>query len=188
MEERKRGAAPVEGEEMPEPRVDALVDEIKKLQLGRTMIEEKINSVKSLYDSLTRQHDALQIKASQLDELYNLKQEMCHKLHFQCKEFEQESIKLVEENRRVMELLRQYRCEIQEVKLKHRKQRMIFENHLQQLLELHKKLYTFFYPKRLPAEIERARIAKQQLLSAEEHKLDQLRRLEEVWEKANQQD
>ncbi|XP_053718965.1 uncharacterized protein si:ch211-199g17.9 isoform X2 [Synchiropus splendidus] len=122
MEEQKRGAAPVEGEEMPEPRVDALVDELKKLQLGRTMIEDKINSVKSLYDSLTRQHDALQIKASQLDEIYNLKQEMCHKLNFQCKEFEQESIKLVEENRRVMELLRQYRCEIQEVKLKHRKQ------------------------------------------------------------------
>uniref|UniRef100_A0A3P8SZ17 Uncharacterized protein n=1 Tax=Amphiprion percula TaxID=161767 RepID=A0A3P8SZ17_AMPPE len=70
------------------------------------------------------------------------------------------------QNKKSEELLEQHRCEIQELKLKHRKQRMRFENQLHQLIEQHKNLHSVFTPERLPDEIETATNAKGQLLSA----------------------
>uniref|UniRef100_A0A3B5AI20 Uncharacterized protein n=1 Tax=Stegastes partitus TaxID=144197 RepID=A0A3B5AI20_9TELE len=69
------------------------------------------------------------------------------------------------QNKKSEEQLEQYRCEIQELKLKHRKQ-IRFENQLHQLIELHKNLHSVFTPERLPGEIESARNTKSQLLSA----------------------
>uniref|UniRef100_A0A3B4XWQ0 Uncharacterized protein n=1 Tax=Seriola lalandi dorsalis TaxID=1841481 RepID=A0A3B4XWQ0_SERLL len=72
----------------------------------------------------------------------------------------------LKQNEQSEELLEQYRCEIQEFKLKQRKQRMKFENQLHQLIEQHKNLHSMFTPERLPDEIERAENTKCQLLSA----------------------
>uniref|UniRef100_A0A8C2WDR5 Uncharacterized protein n=1 Tax=Cyclopterus lumpus TaxID=8103 RepID=A0A8C2WDR5_CYCLU len=85
----------------------------------------------------------------------------------------------LKQNKRSEELLEQYRCEIQELKLKHRKQRMKFENQLHQLIEQHKNLHSVFTPEMLPDEIESAENITRQLLSAEQMKLAQLHRLYE---------
>uniref|UniRef100_A0A8C7VC02 Synaptonemal complex central element protein 1 n=1 Tax=Oncorhynchus mykiss TaxID=8022 RepID=A0A8C7VC02_ONCMY len=90
-------------------------------------------------------------------------------------------------NRKSEDLIEQYRCQIQETKLKHRKHRMKFENHLQQLIEQHKNLHSVFSPDRLPAEIESVENAKSQLLKAEQLKLSQLCHLEEALDEARRQ-
>ncbi|XP_056438189.1 synaptonemal complex central element protein 1 isoform X1 [Gadus chalcogrammus] len=82
-------------------------------------------------------------------------------------------------NRQSEETLEQYRCQIQELKLKHRKLRMKFENQLNQLIEQHKNLLTIFTPERLPSEIESAQNSKCQLLATEILKVAQLNILEE---------
>ncbi|XP_038843041.1 uncharacterized protein si:ch211-199g17.9 [Salvelinus namaycush] len=87
-------------------------------------------------------------------------------LQFQCEEMEQDSTRQQQLNRKSEDLIEQYRCQIQETKLKHRKHRMKFENQLQQLIEQHKNLHSVFSPDRLPAEIESVENAKSQLLKA----------------------
>lgn len=54
---------------------------------------------------------------------------------------------------------------------------MKFENQLQQLMEQHKNLSTVFTPQRLPAEIQSAEYTTEQLLKAEQQKLEQLTKL-----------
>ncbi|KAK0138593.1 Synaptonemal complex central element protein 1 [Merluccius polli] len=82
-------------------------------------------------------------------------------------------------NKQSEEMLDQYRCQIQELKLKHRKLRMKFENQLHQLIEQHKNLLAIFAPERLPSEIESAENSKSQLVATELLKMAQLRILEE---------
>uniref|UniRef100_A0A8C9TB31 Uncharacterized protein n=1 Tax=Scleropages formosus TaxID=113540 RepID=A0A8C9TB31_SCLFO len=69
-------------------------------------------------------------------------------------------------NSKTKELIQQYTFHIQETKLKHRKLRMKFENQLQQLMDQHKHLASVYSPERLPAEVENAEKANEQLLKA----------------------
>uniref|UniRef100_A0AAQ4PAY6 Uncharacterized protein n=1 Tax=Gasterosteus aculeatus aculeatus TaxID=481459 RepID=A0AAQ4PAY6_GASAC len=85
----------------------------------------------------------------------------------------------LKQNKKIEEQLDKYRCEIQELTLKHRKQRMKFENQLFQLIEQHKNLHSLYTPERLPEEIASAENTKSQLLLAEQMKLAQLHRLNE---------
>uniref|UniRef100_A0A3P9B7L1 Uncharacterized protein n=1 Tax=Maylandia zebra TaxID=106582 RepID=A0A3P9B7L1_9CICH len=90
-------------------------------------------------------------------------------------------------NKKSEELLEQYRYEIQDVKLKHRKLRMRFENQLHQLIDQHKNLHYVFTPERLPDELKSVENTKSQLLAAEKLKLTQLHNLDEELEKMKNQ-
>nr|XP_020462528.1 uncharacterized protein LOC109963931 isoform X2 [Monopterus albus] len=130
----------------------------------------------------------VQTESYQLERIHKEKEELCRKLQFQCEASEQGSTQQVKQNKKYEELLEQYRCEIQEFKLKHRKQRIKFENQLRQLIEQHKNLHSAFTPERLQDEIKCAENIKSQLLSAEQLKLAQLHRLdEELQERKKQQ-
>lgn len=84
-------------------------------------------------------------------------------------------------------LSKQYNCEIEAFKLKHRKLRITFENQLYQLIDQEKDLQLFFIPEKLPAELESAGIRKDQLLTTDEQKLAQLSSLNEEIEKVKAQ-
>ncbi|XP_073319438.1 synaptonemal complex central element protein 1 [Pagrus major] len=154
---------------------------------SKRVLEEEIKEIKSVSDSLQKELATLQNKAYQLEGIHKEKEELCRKLQFQCEESEQDSARLLQQNKKSEELLEQYRCEIQEFKLKHRKQRMKFENQLHQLIEQHKNLQSVFTPKRLPDEIGNAENIKSQLLSAEQMKLAQLHCLHEELEEVKKQ-
>uniref|UniRef100_A0A3B3TWC7 Uncharacterized protein n=1 Tax=Poecilia latipinna TaxID=48699 RepID=A0A3B3TWC7_9TELE len=109
------------------------------------------------------------------------------KLQLQCEDSEQDLNKQLKQNKTNEELLERYRCEIEEVKLKHRKLRLRFENQLLQLIEQHKQLDYAFNPKRLPDELKKAEDIKHQLSSAEQVKLAQLHKLDEELEEAKKQ-
>ncbi|CAK6949442.1 synaptonemal complex central element protein 1 isoform X3 [Scomber scombrus] len=170
-----------------EPKLEQLVGKLVRLQQGKRALGEEIKELKSVSDSLQKELAYLQTEAYQLEGIHKEKEELCRKLQFQCEESEQDSVRQVEQNKKSEELLEQYRCEIQEFKLKHRKLRMKFENQLHQLIEQHKNLQSVFMPQRLPAEIESAENTKRQLLSAEELKLAQLCRLDEELEELKKQ-
>ncbi|KAK7899089.1 hypothetical protein WMY93_019942 [Mugilogobius chulae] len=122
-----------------------------------------------------------------LEKLKKLQQELCKKLQYLCEESEQEFARQLKQNKSTEDLSKQYNCEIQAIKLKHRKLRMKFENHLYQLIEQQKNLYSVFMPDRLPAEIVSAENTKTQLLSAEKLKVTQINSLEEEIEKQKQE-
>ncbi|XP_064876154.1 uncharacterized protein si:ch211-199g17.9 [Oncorhynchus nerka] len=112
---------------------------------GKRAIEEEVKEAQSLRDSLQEELDAPPDQVKCVCVLVHRQQQL---------------------NRKSEDLIEQYRCQIQETKLKHRKHRMKFENQLQQLIEQHKNLHSVFSPDRLPAEIESVENAKSQLLKA----------------------
>ncbi|XP_030268455.1 uncharacterized protein si:ch211-199g17.9 isoform X3 [Sparus aurata] len=151
-----------EDEDMREIKVDQMIGKLRRLQ-------------------------QVQNEACQLEGIHKEKEELCRKLQFQCEESEQDSARLLKQNKKSDELLEQYRCEIQEFKLKHRKQRMKFENQIHQLIEQHRNLHSVFTPEMLPDEIGSAENIKSQLLSAEQMKLAQLHHLNEELEEVKKQ-
>ncbi|XP_036948302.1 synaptonemal complex central element protein 1 isoform X3 [Acanthopagrus latus] len=172
---------------MQEVKVDQMLGKLRRLQQGKRVLEEEIKDIKSVSDSLQKELATLQNEAYQLEGIHKEKEELCRNLQFQCEESEQDSARLLKQNKKSDELLEQYRCEIQEFKLKHRKQRMKFENQLHQLIEQHRNLHSVFTPEMLPDEILSAENIKSQLLSAEQMKLAQLHRLNEELEEVKKQ-
>ncbi|XP_017279093.1 synaptonemal complex central element protein 1 isoform X2 [Kryptolebias marmoratus] len=176
-----------EGADMQEPKVEQLMDKLRRLRRGKSIVEEEIKDLKSVSDTQQKELENLQTEAYQLEGVCKEKEELCRKLQFQCEESEQESERQLKQSEASEGLLEQFRCEIQEVKLKHRKLRMRFEKQLQQLIEQHKQLHTVFSPERLPGEVESAENTKSQLLSAEKVKLVQLHKLDEELQEAKKQ-
>ncbi|KAM6959186.1 synaptonemal complex central element protein 1 [Aplochiton taeniatus] len=129
----------------------------------------------------------MQADAYQLEGIHKEKEELYKVLQFQCEEAEQESSRQLQLNKRSEEQVEQYKCQIEETKLKQRKQRMKFENQLQQLIDQHKNLHSVFTQERLPAEIESIENIKSQRLEAEQLKLSQLRHLEEELDEMRKQ-
>ncbi|XP_030002586.1 synaptonemal complex central element protein 1 [Sphaeramia orbicularis] len=174
------------GGDMCEPVVEQLTVKLKRLQQDKKALEEDIQRIKSVSDSLQKELATVQSEYYQLEGIHKEKEELFRKLQFQCEESEQESARLLNLIKKGEELLEQCKCEIQEFKLKHRKLRMKFENQLYQLIEQQKSLHSVFTPQRLAAEIEGAENTKNQLLSAEKLKLAQLWSLEEELDKVKQ--
>ncbi|KAL0962061.1 hypothetical protein UPYG_G00335200 [Umbra pygmaea] len=175
------------GHEDVEPKVEHLTNKLRRLQQGKQALEEEVKKAQSLRDSLQEELDALQTQSYQLEGVQKEKEELCRILQFQCEELEQDSTRQRQQNRRCEEIIERFRCQIQETKLKQRKQRMKFENQVQQLMEQHKSLHSLFSPDRLPSEIETVTNTKMQLLKAEQLKLSQLCQLEEKIEEARRQ-
>lgn len=141
----------------------------------------------SVSDKMQKELVDLLSEVNELEGINKDKKGECRKLQMQYKESEQDLERQLNQNKTNEELLEQYRCEIQEVKLKHRKLRMRFENQLLQLVEQHKQLDFVFKPKKLPDELEKAENIKRQLLSAEQVKLAQLHKLEQELEEVKKQ-
>nr|XP_046272901.1 uncharacterized protein si:ch211-199g17.9 [Scatophagus argus] len=175
------------GEAMREIKVEQAMGKLRRLQQGKTALEEEIKELESTSDSLQKEVATLQTEAFQLEGIHREKEELYQKLQFQCDKSEQESTWQLEQNKESDELLEQYRCEIQECKLKHRKQRMMYENQLHQLIEQHKNLHSIFTLESLPDEIVSAENTKSQLLLAEQMKLAHLHRLNEDLEEVKRQ-
>ncbi|XP_075873438.1 synaptonemal complex central element protein 1-like isoform X3 [Nelusetta ayraudi] len=154
---------------------------------GRTL-EFEIGEAESVGDSLQKEMEILQTEADKLERMQREKEELSRKLQFQCEESEEKSARHLRQNKKNDEQLEQYKCEIQEFKLKQRKQRIKFENQLHQLMEQHKILNSMFTLESLPDEIGSAENTACQLLSAEEVKLAQLAHLNKEIEAVKDQE
>ncbi|CAN9504030.1 unnamed protein product [Ophioblennius macclurei] len=157
--------------------MDQLMDKLKKLQLGKQSLEKDMKELGSLYESLQKELSSLQSEAHQVEQIHKEKGELCTMLQFQCEASEQDSVRQLNQNKKLQDQLKQQVCEIQEYKLKQRKQRMRFENQVQQLMKQHKNLHSVFAPERLPEGIASAENTNRQLLSAEQLKLAQLHKV-----------
>ncbi|KAM4550587.1 synaptonemal complex central element protein 1 [Fundulus diaphanus] len=176
------------GGDLPaEPKVEQLMGKLRLLQREKRQLEEEVRHAQSVHDSLRKELLDLRTEVNDLEGVHKDKEGTCRKLQLQCEESEQDFDRQLNQNKTSEKLLEQYRCEIQEVKLKHRKLRMRFENQLLQLIEQHKQLDYLFNPKRVPDELKKAEDKKRQLLSAEQVKSAQLHKLDEEFEEVKKQ-
>ncbi|XP_077599160.1 synaptonemal complex central element protein 1 [Stigmatopora nigra] len=132
----------MEGEGIQEPKIEQLRSKLIKLQQVKDNLEGEIMEKKILSECLQKELAALETEAYELDMVHQENKRLMQKLEFRCEESERECLRLAEQNRNTKEVLEQYRCEIQEFKLKSRKLRMKFENQLVQLIGQHKRLYS----------------------------------------------
>ncbi|KAF7211172.1 synaptonemal complex central element protein 1 isoform X1 [Nothobranchius furzeri] len=176
-----------EGDLLQPPKVAQLTEILRKLQKGQATIKNEYEELKSAKEALLKELESLHTKAYELEGLVKDKRELITKLQLQCEDSEQECCRQLKKNKESKDLLEQRRCEIQEVRLKHRKLRMKFENQLQQLTEQFKQLHSVFTPERLPYELELAENTKDQLLSTEQLKLSQLHQVNEELEEMKKQ-
>ncbi|XP_051527434.1 synaptonemal complex central element protein 1-like isoform X3 [Myxocyprinus asiaticus] len=130
-----------------EPKPDELFIELRKLQQAKKDLEDELMETMLLRSTRMEEEDALNAEALHLEGLLNEKEEINRSLQLTCEDFKQKA------------------------------QRMKFQNQLLQLMEQHKSLSTVFTPQRLPAEIESAVYTTEQLLKAEQQKLEQLTKL-----------
>ncbi|XP_029104313.1 synaptonemal complex central element protein 1 [Scleropages formosus] len=162
-----------------EPRVEELQGKLKELQRGRKELEEELQRSQTLRDTLEKEHEALCTEAYKLEVTRKEREDSYKTLKFAWEDVESDLKRQQQLNSKTKELIQQYTFHIQETKLKHRKLRMKFENQLQQLMDQHKHLASVYSPERLPAEVENAEKANEQLLKAEELKLIHLNHLSE---------
>ncbi|KAJ8268137.1 hypothetical protein COCON_G00133090 [Conger conger] len=154
--------------------MEDLLEKIKEMQQGKQVLEEDLKQAQLLRKNLQKELDTLHAKQYQMEAIEKEKEESYKVLQFKCDELECEAKRLLQLNSKSEALIEQYTFQIQEARLKHRKQRMKFENQLQQLIEQHKNLYSVYSPDRLPSEIENLENVRLQLLKAEQVKLGQL--------------
>ncbi|XP_023200832.1 synaptonemal complex central element protein 1-like isoform X2 [Xiphophorus maculatus] len=159
------------GGDLPKPKIEQLMAKLRMLQQEKRQLEEEVKGAQSVHDDLQKE----------------LADYASSKLQLQCEDSEQDLNRQLKQNKTSEELLEHYRCEIEEVKLKHRKLRIRFENQLMQLIEQHKQLDYVFNSKRLPDELKKGEDIKHQLSSAEQVKLAQLHKLDEELEEAKKQ-
>ncbi|KAJ8386272.1 hypothetical protein AAFF_G00174680 [Aldrovandia affinis] len=160
-------------------KMDELLGKIKEMQQAKKDLEEDFKEAQLLRKTLQKELDALNAEKYQIEEIHNEREESYKVLQFKYEELECEAKRLLQLNSKIEALIEQCTFEIQEARLKHRKQRMKFENQLQQLIEQHKNLCSVYSPDRLPSEIENVENAKSQLLKAEQVKLTHLHHLTE---------
>ncbi|XP_043073743.1 synaptonemal complex central element protein 1 isoform X1 [Puntigrus tetrazona] len=160
-----------------EPKPAELLLKLRKLQRAKMHFEDEVKEMILLRRSRNKEEDAVTAEALQLEAMLNQKEELSRSLQLKYEDLQLEAQMQLEQNHQKEEAVKQYCFHIQETKLKHRKIRMKFENQLQQLMEQHKNLSNIFTPQRLPAEIQSAEYTTEQLLKAEQQKLEQLTKL-----------
>ncbi|XP_028846673.1 synaptonemal complex central element protein 1 isoform X2 [Denticeps clupeoides] len=110
--------------ERPEPKVEQLVAELRRLQRVKRTLEEEVTTSQALGDTLRGQWEALCSEAFCLEGTLKEKEGSCGVLRFKCEELEQEAQRQRAQNQEKEELLELYRCQIEETKLRHRKARL----------------------------------------------------------------
>ncbi|XP_058609772.1 synaptonemal complex central element protein 1-like isoform X2 [Onychostoma macrolepis] len=138
---------PENPDRLAEPKPAELLIKLRKLQQAKKHFEDEVKETMLLRCARKEEEDALTAEALQLEGTLNEKEELNRSLQLKCEDLQLEA------------------------------QRMKFENQLQQLMEQHKNLSTVFTPQRLPAEIQSAEYTTEQLLKAEQQKLEQLTKL-----------
>ncbi|XP_067267844.1 synaptonemal complex central element protein 1-like isoform X2 [Chanodichthys erythropterus] len=130
-----------------EPKPTELLIKLRKLQQAKKSLAEEVKETMIFRCARKEEEDTLTAEALQLEGTLHEKEELNRSLQLKCEDIQLEA------------------------------QRMKFENQLQQLMEQHKNLSAVFTPQRLPAEIQSAEYTTEQLLKAEQQKLEQLTKL-----------
>nr|XP_014347178.1 PREDICTED: synaptonemal complex central element protein 1 isoform X2 [Latimeria chalumnae] len=160
------------------PRIEELVKKLKQLQQGKNAVDEELCEARKCREALQKELDKLSAESFHLEEIYNKKKETLQLLQFQYKERENEIKRQLNHSEGCKQRVEQITSQIQEEKLKRRKQRMEFEMQLEELMEKHKSTWEFHNTESLKKEICNIENAKQQFLSEEKMLQQKLQNLE----------
>ncbi|XP_007663249.2 synaptonemal complex central element protein 1-like [Ornithorhynchus anatinus] len=150
-----------------EPRIEDLIIKIKDLQRVRKNANEELLKTRAHSEALQRELDELNAEKAHLEEILNQKQETLMMLRLQCEEKQAEAQRQQEVSQGCKQRIEELSSKIQEEKLKQRKQRMEFDQQLEEMMEKHKSLWEFHTSESLAREISNIEDSKKHLLNEE---------------------
>ncbi|XP_067320406.1 synaptonemal complex central element protein 1-like [Anolis sagrei] len=127
-----------------EPRIEDLVKRINTLQQAKKLLSEELSKANEHSKSLQRELEKLNAEKSSLEEIWNEKKETRKVLQFHCEETEIKRQWQQKLNRECKQRIEAVTAKIQAEKRKQSKQRMEFEQLLEELMEKHKRLWELY--------------------------------------------
>nr|XP_003216702.1 PREDICTED: synaptonemal complex central element protein 1 [Anolis carolinensis] len=127
-----------------EPRIEDLVKKINKLQQAKKILSEELSEANEHSKSLQRELEKLNAEKSSLEEIWNEKKETRKVMQFHCEETEIKRQWQQKLNLECKQRIEAVTAKIQAEKRKQSKQRMEFEQLLEELMEKHKRLWELY--------------------------------------------
>ncbi|XP_036595903.1 synaptonemal complex central element protein 1-like [Trichosurus vulpecula] len=157
------------------PRTEEMVSVIIELQQAHKIANEQLQKSQAEREALKKELDKLNTEKTHLEEILSMKQETLNTLQQHYKEQENKIQRQQAMSQDCIQRITDLNSKIQEEKLRRRKQRMEFEQQLEELIEKHKALWELHTPETLAQEINSMASSKEQLLKEEnliQEKLD----------------
>ncbi|XP_068964258.1 synaptonemal complex central element protein 1-like isoform X2 [Petaurus breviceps papuanus] len=164
----------------PNPRIEEMINVINELKQARKIANEQLQKNQAEREALKKELEELNTEKTHLEEILSMKQEILN-IHQQLDKEQENKIQRQQAmSQDCIKRIRDLNSKIQEEKLRRRKQRMEFEQQLEELIEQHKALWELHRPEMLAQEIKSLASTKEQLLKQEnliQEKLDAIEKL-----------
>ncbi|XP_074056580.1 synaptonemal complex central element protein 1-like [Macrotis lagotis] len=160
------------------PKVEKMINIIKELQQAQKISDEELRKRQAEKETLKKELDELHVEETHLKEILSMKQETLYVLQQHYREQEKKRLRQRAISQDCIRRIEDLNSHIEEEKLRRRKQRMEFGQHLEELMEKHKALWELHTPERLTQEINNMASSKEQLLKEEMLILEKLESIE----------
>lgn len=147
-----------------EPRIEELVRKINKLQQAKKILSKELAEANEHMKALQRELEKLNDEKLSLEDIWNKKKEARRIMQLHCEEIETEIHREEKLNLKNKQRIEELTAKIQEEKLKQRRQRLKFEQLLDDLMEKHKNLWELHTKEKPMADM---RANKEHLLTEE---------------------
>ncbi|KAJ6655363.1 hypothetical protein lerEdw1_005555, partial [Lerista edwardsae] len=147
-----------------EPRIEELVRRINKLQQAKKILSKELAEANEQMKALQRELEKLNNEKLSLEDIWNKKKEARRIMQLHCNEIETEIQREEKLNLKNKKKIEELTAKIQEEKVKQRRQRLQFEQLLDELMEKHKNLWELHTKEKPMADM---RAKKERLLTEE---------------------
>ncbi|XP_067880416.1 synaptonemal complex central element protein 1 [Heterodontus francisci] len=151
-----------------EPQIGEIVKKIKTLIEEKRVNDTELKKLQAHRGAMEKELDELNQEIFHLEGNCNTKEANLKRLHFQYEQSETQTERQLKASRESKQRIEALTIQIEEEKLKRRRERKAFELQLEELIGKHKWMAEFYTPARLELEMRNIDNSKQQLLS-EEH-------------------
>uniref|UniRef100_UPI00398E4D2A synaptonemal complex central element protein 1-like n=1 Tax=Pristiophorus japonicus TaxID=55135 RepID=UPI00398E4D2A len=151
-----------------EPRIEDIVKKIKSLIEEKRVNDSEVQNLQAQRGIMEKELDELNHEIFRLEGNCNKKEANLKRLHFQYEQHQAQTERQLKVSRDSKQRIEALTSQVEDEKLKRRKERKAFEQQLEELIMKHKWMAEFYTPVRLELEIRTIENTKQQLLT-EEH-------------------
>ncbi|XP_060678403.1 synaptonemal complex central element protein 1-like isoform X2 [Hemiscyllium ocellatum] len=157
-----------------EPQIGDLVKRIKALIEEKRVNNEELKKLQARRGEMEKELDELNQEIFHLEGDFNTKEANLKRLHFQYDQSKAQTERQLDVSRESKQRIEALTAQIEEEKLKRKKERNTFEQQLEELISKHKWMAEFYTPARLELEMRNIENSEQQLLSEERTMLEKL--------------
>ncbi|XP_078391000.1 synaptonemal complex central element protein 1-like isoform X2 [Cetorhinus maximus] len=170
-----------------EPQIGEIVKKIKTLIEEKRVNDEELKKLQAHRGAMEKELDELNQEIFHLEGNCNTKEANLKRLRFQYEQSQAQTERQLKVSRESKQRIEALTTQIEEEKLKRRRERKAFEQQLEELIGKHKWMAEFYTPARLELEMRNIENSKQQLLTEEHVMTEKLSTLDKELDSLQQQ-